>query len=163
MQSTAQRRNGGAATQVAAPPWDETIPNEQPPQLDGIGQNAKKEDFRMKNKAYEIIRYGNIALKDFPKYERYTLAADIRQSMYAILRLVVMLENKHYKKTTLGELDTEVDVLRHLIRLAADAEMYPGKKPCLPFRKYENWAKLINQLGGMIGNYEKFINDKRGG
>lgn len=136
--------------------------------LDGIANNAKTEDFRMKNKAYEIIRYGNIALKDFPKYERYTLAADIRQSMYAILRLVVMLENKHYKKTTLGELDTEVNVLRHLIRLAADPEMYPGKKPCLPFRRYENWAKLINQLGGMIGNYEKFINNaqkcgKKGG
>ena len=33
-----------------------------------------------------------------------------------------MLENKHYKKTTLGELDTEVDVLRHLIRLAASTK-----------------------------------------
>ncbi len=167
--STAQSIYGGAATEVTAPPWDITHPGE-PAQLDGIGQNAKAEDFRMKNKAYEIIRYGNIALKDFPRYERYALAADIRQSMYAILRLVIMLENKHYKKTTLGELDTEVDVLRHLIRLAADADMYPGKKPCLPFRKYENWAKLINQLGGMIGNYEKFVNSsnlqksgKRGG
>jgi len=78
-----------------------------------------------------------------------------------------MLENKHYKKTTLGELDTEVDVLRHLIRLAADKDMYPDKKPCLPFRRYEIWAKTINQLGGMIGNYEKFLNaaekGKRGG
>lgn len=126
--------------------------------LDGIGNNAKTEDFRMKNKVYEIIKYGNIALKDFPKYERATLAHEIRQSMYTVLRLVITLENKHYKKTTLGELDTEVDVLRHFIRLAADPDMYPGKKPCLPFRKYENWAKLVNQLGGQIGNYEKFVN-----
>ena len=88
-------------------------PGEQ--QLDGIGNNAKTEDFRMKNKVYEIIKYGNIALKDFPKYERATLAREIRQSMYTILRLVITLENKHYKKTTLGELDTEVDVLRHFI------------------------------------------------
>ena len=100
-------------------------PGEQ--QLDGIGNNAKTEDFRMKNKVYEIIKYGNIALKDFPKYERATLAREIRQSMYTILRLVITLENKHYKKTTLGELDTEVDVLRHFIRLAADEEMYPDK------------------------------------
>ena len=104
-------------------------PGEQ--QLDGIGNNAKTEDFRMKNKVYEIIKYGNIALKDFPKYERATLAREIRQSMYTILRLVITLENKHYKKTTLGELDTEVDVLRHFIRLAADEEMYPDKRPCL--------------------------------
>lgn len=26
--------------------------------LDGIGNNAKTEDFRMKNKVYEIIKYG---------------------------------------------------------------------------------------------------------
>ena len=50
--------------------------------LDGIGDNGKTEDFRMKNKVYEIIKYGNTALKDFPKYERYTLASEIRQSMY---------------------------------------------------------------------------------
>ena len=88
------------------------------PQLDGIAQNAKAEDFRMKNKVYEIIKYGNICLKDFPRYERNGLALDIRQCEYAILRHVITLENKHYKKTTLGELDTEVDILRHLLRLA---------------------------------------------
>ena len=69
-------------------------PGEQ--QLDGIGNNAKTEDFRMKNKVYEIIKYGNIALKDFPKYERATLAREIRQSMYTILRLVITLDfNSH--------------------------------------------------------------------
>ena len=129
--------------------------------LDGIGENVKSEDFRMKNKVYEIIKYGNQALKDFPKYERATLAREIRQSMYTILRLVITLENKHYKKTTLGELDTEVDVLRHFIRLAADPEMYPEKKPCLPMRKYENWAKLVNYLGCQIGKYEKYINGEQ--
>ena len=85
-------------------------PGEQLPQLDGIAQNAKAEDFRMKNKVYEIIKYGNICLKDFPRYERNGLALDIRQCEYAILRHVITLENKHYKKTTLGELDTEVDI-----------------------------------------------------
>ena len=134
-------------------------PGEQLPQLDGIAQNAKAEDFRMKNKVYEIIKYGNICLKDFPRYESNGLALDIRQCEYAILRPVITLENKHYKKTTLGELDTEVDILRHLIRLAADKDMYPDKKPCLPFRRYEIWAKMINQLGGMIGNYEKYLNN----
>ena len=37
-------------------------PGEQLPQLDGIAQNAKAEDFRMKNKVYEMdwhLTYGN--------------------------------------------------------------------------------------------------------
>ncbi|USF28303.1 hypothetical protein N510_003262 [Firmicutes bacterium ASF500] len=75
-------------------------PGEQLPQLDGIAQNAKAEDFRMKNKVYEIIKYGNICLKDFPRYERNGLALDIRQCEYAILRHVITLENKHYKRSS---------------------------------------------------------------
>lgn len=153
MENITQRKEHASKTEALSKGADE--PEEMPTQTKGNGKSAKPKEFRMKNKAYEIICYGNIALKDFPRYERYALAADIRKTMYTILRLVIMLENKNYKKTTLGELDTEVDVLRHLIRLAADKEMYPNKKPCLSFRKYENWAKLINQLGGMIGNYKK--------
>lgn len=89
-------------------------------ELNGIKDNAKMNDFKMKNKIYEMIIYASPCLDQFPRSEKYALAQDIRKTMYKILRLVVMLENKHYKKTTLGDLDTEVDVLRHLIRLAAD-------------------------------------------
>jgi hypothetical protein len=120
-------------------------------ELNGIKDNAKMNDFKMKNKIYEMIIYASPCLDQFPRSEKYALAQDIRKTMYKILRLVVMLENKHYKKTTLGDLDTEVDVLRHLIRLAA---------PCLPMKKYENLSKHLAEIGKMIGGYEKYINTK---
>ena len=125
--------------------------------LNGIGNNANNEDFRMKNQIYEIIKYGNIALKDFPRCER-PLADEIRRTMLNALRLVIALEDKHYKKTTLGELDIEVDTLRHLIRLAADKDMYPNKKPCISMRRYEIWVKLVNDLGRQIGKYDQYLN-----
>lgn len=117
-------------------------------------------DFKMKNKIYEMIIYASPCLDQFPRSEKYALAQDIRKTMYKILRLVVMLENKHYKKTTLGDLDTEVDILRHLIRLAADNRLHPKQAPCLPMKKYENLSKHLAEIGKMIGGYEKYINTK---
>ena len=129
-------------------------------ELNGIKDNAKMNDFKMKNKIYEMIIYASPSLDQFPRSEKYALAQDIRKTMYKILRLVVMLENKHYKKTMLGDLDTEVDVLRHLIRLAADNRLHPKQAPCLPMKKYENLSKHLAEIGKMIGGYEKYINTK---
>ena len=92
---------------------------EELPQLDAVQDNATQEDFHTKNKIYELLLYAGPQLEQFPKSQR-RLADDIRGTMLNMLRLVVTLENKHYKKTTLGDLDNEVDVLRHLVRLAAD-------------------------------------------
>ena len=129
-------------------------------EINGIKYNAKMNDFKMKNKIYEMIIYASPCLDQFLRSEKYALAQDIRKTMYKILRLVVMLENKHYKKTTLGDLDTEVDVLRHLIRLAADNRLHPKQAPCLPMKKYENLSKHLAEIGKMIGGYEKYINTK---
>ncbi|MBU5438276.1 diversity-generating retroelement protein Avd [Tissierella sp. MSJ-40] len=115
------------------------------------------EEFKIKEKIYDMILYGSPALTQFPKVEKYALAGDIRKSMYRMLMLAVTIEKKYYKKTTLQELDIELDILRHLIRLAADKKLYPNQKPCLPFKKYEYWAKLIDEIGRMIGGYMKSV------
>lgn len=129
---------------------------EQLPELDNVRDNSTAEDFKMKNKVYEMLSYTYPALEQFPRTQR-RLADEIRQTMLSILRLVVTLENKHYKKTTLGDLDTEVDVLRHLVRLAADPNIMQDKKPCLPLRKYEQLSRKVDEIGRMIGGYYKSL------
>lgn len=130
---------------------------EQLPQLDAVRDEATHEDFKMKNKVYDLLLYAGPQLEQFPKSQR-VLANDIRTTMLQILRLVVTLENKHYKKTTLGELDNEVDVLRHLVRLAHEPEYMRDKKPCLPMKKYEQMSRKINEIGKMIGGYYESLN-----
>ena len=129
---------------------------ERLPELDAAGNNATAEDFKTKNKVYELMLYTNPELDQLPRSQR-RLADDIRATMLSILRLVITLENKHYKKTTLGDLDNEVDVLRHLVRLAADPNYMRSRKPCLPIRKYENISRKINEIGCMIGGYYKSL------
>lgn len=126
------------------------------PELDSVRDNATADDFKTKNKVYELILYTGPELEQFPRAQR-RLAEEIRETMLQILRLVVTLENKHYKKTTLGELDNEVDVLRHLVRLAADPQYTRSRKPCLSLRKYENISRKINEIGCMIGGYYKSL------
>lgn len=116
--------------------------------------------FQIKEKIYEMILYGNPALKDFPKTERYVLAGDIRKTMYSALELSVRLEKKYHKKTTLQDLDIEIDVLRNLLRLAKDPKLYPKQKPCLDFHKWEVWIRKVDEIGRMIGGYMEWVNGK---
>ncbi len=107
---------------------------EQMPQLDNVRDNATQEDFKMKNKVYELLLYAGPQLEEFPRAKR-ELAKKIDSSMLDVLRLVVALENKHYKKTTLGELNNEVDTLRHLVRIAdflgKELRLQLNKKTCI--------------------------------
>lgn len=114
--------------------------------------------FKIKEKIYEMILYGNPRLKDFPKTERYVLAEDIRKTMYGMLEMAVRLEKKYHKKTTLQDLDIEVDVLRNLLRLAKDPNLYPKQKPCLDFHTWEVWIRKVDEIGRMIGGYMDFVN-----
>ena len=127
-------------------------------------QEGKKSNgndiFQIKEKIYEMIMYGNPKLKDFPKTERYVLAGDIRKTMYTMLEMAVRLEKKYYKKTTLQDLDIEVDVLRNLLRLAKDPNLYPKQKPCLDFHSWEVWIRKVDEIGRMIGGYMAWVNSR---
>ncbi len=129
-------------------------------QQDGQQKHNGNEKFEIKEKIYEMILYGNPKLTDFPRTERYILAGDIRHSMYAALELAVRLEKKYYKKTTLQDLDIEIDVLRNLLRLAKDPKLYPKQKPCLDFRSWEVWIKKVDEIGRMIGGYMEWVNSR---
>ena len=90
------------------------------------------EELKILQKTYDMIKYGNQCLLQFPRAERYALAAEIKQSMYKILRLIIQANKQRNKRQLQIEIDTELDVLRTFIRLAADKQT-----AYLPLRKYE--------------------------
>ena len=112
--------------------------------------------FILKEKIADMMKYGKQAVANFPRRERQT-ADEIRRSMLTMYRLSIMVEKKYYKKTTLQELDIELDVLRHLIRLAQDRDYY-GRNvaPPLPFKKYEYWSGMLSEIGRIICGYIKY-------
>lgn len=112
--------------------------------------------FLLKEKIADMIKYGKKAVANFPRRERQT-ADEIRRTMLNMYRLSIVIEKKYYKKTTLQDLDIELDVLRHLIRLAQDKDYYDQNiAPPLSSIKYEVWSGLLNEIGRIIGGYMKY-------
>lgn len=109
---------------------------------------ASTRELEIKTKIEDMIVYGNICLKQFPKHERYAMASEIRVCMYRILGICIEANHKHYKKTTLTELDIELDKLRSYIRLSANPEL-----KYLPVDKYGRWAAKVNEIGRMLGGW----------
>lgn len=108
----------------------------------------QKGDLKILQKTNDMIEYGYTALKQYPKSERFVLAADTKQCMYNILKLIIRANKRYFKKTTLQDLDIEIDTLRHLIRVGLFLEF-------LPFKRYETWTKQIDEIGRMLGGWIK--------
>lgn len=108
------------------------------------------EELKILQKTYDMIKYGNQCLLQFPRAERYALAAEIKQSMYKILRLIIQANKQRNKRLLQIEIDVELDVLRTFVRLAADKDT-----AYLPLRKYENWSKMLSEVGRMLGGWMK--------
>ena len=68
--------------------------------------------------------------------------------MYEIDRLIIRAQKRYFKKNTLQDLDIELAHLLTKIRLAKELEF-------LPFKKYENWSKMVIELGKMVGSWIK--------
>jgi hypothetical protein len=99
-------------------------------------------------KIEEVEAYTHTVLQQYPKIERYALCADIRAALANIQRLSIVAWKRYHKKTTLQDLDVEIEVLRMWIR----------KSLCLQYitpRRYEIWVRHVNEIGRMVGGWLK--------
>lgn len=99
----------------------------------------------------EVDDYTDTATKHFPKFERHLLAAEIRGSVNKIHRLIIAAWKKHHKKTTLTELDIELEFLRHAVRKAL-------RKQYINPARYKTWSSQLNELGRMLGGWLRHEN-----
>jgi hypothetical protein len=112
-----------------------------PPRLHGLD---------VQEKTLDMIAYGLKALEQFPKTERYVLAAEMRQRMYAIYTGLITAQKKFHKKTILDQVDVDLAVLKGLVRLA-------GTKPLkyMATDKYRQWSDMLDEIGRMLGGLIK--------
>lgn len=108
------------------------------------------DNFIVFQKTYDMIKYGYQALKQFPRSEKHTFAAEIKVAMIKLLKLIIETHKKYYRKTTLREMDTQLELITTYIRLAKDLEF-------LPFKKYGIWSEKLVEVGKLIGGWMKTI------
>ena len=97
-------------------------------------------------KLEELDAYSHQVLIQFPKYEKHVLAAEVRHSLARIMKLTVRTAKKYHKKTTLQDLDVEVEYLRILVRKA-------HRLKYINDRRYRVWGSHIDEVGRMVGGW----------
>ena len=75
-------------------------------------------DLAIIKKIEDMIGYGYIVLRQFPKSEKFVLGADIRQSMIELLSLAVRCAKRYHKKISLQDMDIELQKLKGVVRSA---------------------------------------------
>ncbi|EGW50108.1 hypothetical protein HMPREF1022_02930 [Desulfovibrio sp. 6_1_46AFAA] len=113
------------------------------------------ESLAMLEKLEEVSAYSRIALRQFPKYEKFLLAAEIRAALTEIKRLLIRAAKRYYKKTTLEDLDIEIELLRSLVREAV-------KLQYIDMKRYEVWSAKIGEIGKMLGAWLKNVRAAQG-
>lgn len=116
--------------------------------------NGTTNDFLLLQKILDMMEYGYIALRQFPKSEKYALATDIKHCMDLILGYAITAQKRYYKRTTLQEMDVEIAKLRTYIRLSYNLRF-------LPMEKYQNWSDMVVEIGRMLGGWLKTVNGQK--
>lgn len=106
------------------------------------------EELKILQKTFDMMDYAYKALAQFPKSEKFALCVDIKRCMDTIMERIIEANKKYYKKTTLQELDVEVEKLKTYIRLS-------HKLGFLPNKKYEIWSGQVVEIGKMVGGWIK--------
>ena len=108
------------------------------------------DELKILTKAEELNVYTHQALQQFPKYEKFVLCAEIRQTISNIIHAVIRSAKKYHKKTTLQDTDIEVEYLRSLIRKSYALQY-------INIHRYEIWVAHIHEIGKMVGGWLKAI------
>lgn len=114
------------------------------------GRSLAYESLALLEKLEEVSAFTRIALRQFPKYEKFLLGAEIRNTITEIKRLLIRASKRYYKKTTLEDLDIEIELLRSLVRESVSMEY-------IDLRRYEVWSQKISEVGKMVGAWMKNV------
>ena len=108
------------------------------------------EELKILQKTFDMMNYAYPALAQYPKGEKFALVVDITRCMDVMLERIIEANKKYYKKTTLQELDVEVEKLKAYVRLSYNLGFLPPKK-------YEQWSGLVVEIGRMVGGWIKSV------
>ncbi|MDR2741764.1 MAG: diversity-generating retroelement protein Avd [Treponema sp.] len=104
-------------------------------------------------KFVDMAKYVYVVLRNFPKSEKYSLAADIRHILWeagTLLERASIVPSKPDKLRLLQQADMKLSELKFLVRMGTEMEF-------VPFEKYKNFSGMVTETGRMLGGWLKFV------
>lgn len=112
----------------------------------------QSEPKRALQKIEDMMEYAYPVLQQFPKAEKYSMAADLKRCMDIMLERCVEAEEAYYKKTTLRELDVAVAKCKTYVKMAYRLKF-------MSYKKFEIINDYLTQIGKMVGGWIKTMNE----
>ena len=118
---------------------------------------VSKGEVNLNRKFVEMMKLLNIYLNHFPRYEKFALSNDIRNTAYRVYDLITECQKKYYKKTSLTALDIEHEKLRMQIILSNELGYFAFKdgsknsKLARPEHRFLAISQMIDEIGRIIG------------
>lgn len=104
------------------------------------------------SKTYELIVWGCHHIGKFPRSFRFTLGNRLELRLYDVLDQLLRAKYRSQERAALLQaINLELELLRFQFRLAKDLR-------CLPINSYGHAAKLVNEIGQMVGGWIKSTN-----
>jgi four helix bundle protein len=104
-------------------------------------------------KFVDMAKYVYVVLRNFPKSEKYSLAADIRHILWeagTMLERSSIVPSKQEKLRLLQQADMKLSELKFLVRMGMEMEF-------VSFEKYKNFSVMVVEIGRMLGGWLKFV------
>ena len=99
---------------------------------------------------YDLILWYAPKISQYPKKYKYTLGDRITNIMLDILESIIEAKYGSKKKGHfLRRANLDLEKLRFLVRLSKDLQ-------CISLKSFEYAAKSIDEIGKMVGGWEKF-------
>jgi len=119
--------------------------------------SVSKCEVTLNRKFVEMMKLLNVYLNHFPRYEKFALSNNIRNTAYKVYDLIVECQKRYYKKSSLTALDIEHEKLRMQIFLANELGYFAFKdgaknmKKVNPEHRFLAISKMIDEIGKIIG------------
>jgi tRNA A-37 threonylcarbamoyl transferase component Bud32 len=104
------------------------------------------DDLKILQKMYDFYLDNYNVINKYPKSEKFTLQTETKSTMLKMIRLIIRASKAKVKKPILFEIDTELETLRILFRLAHNLKF-------LSNRRYELNSKLLSEIGRLLGGW----------
>ena len=100
----------------------------------------------LEKKIRDLKKYINVMLRNYPRYEKFALAGEIRANVTFIQMMVIVAGKKYHKKTDLRDLDIEHEMLRQNILISFENKYINEKR-------FEYVSSQIDEVGRLIGDW----------
>ena len=113
---------------------------------------TKRRDLLIYQKYMDLVEHSYGMIRKFPKSEKFSLAAHIKDSMFDTLRYILRA-NKIYGNTNrrldlLNTIDAEIQLQKIFVRIAHSNKYISSKQ-------YMNWSKMLDEIGRILGGWIK--------